>query len=343
MENILITGNLGYIGCILTEKLIKENYKITGIDTKFYSEDFFYDFKFSGEVQQIQKDIRNIDFDDLEGIDAIIHLAALSNDPLGKLNPKLTHKINYESSLRLAKLAKKKGIKRFVFSSSCSIYGDTGKAMLDEDSAMNPLTPYAKSKVDLENALKNLENKNFSPTFMRNGTAYGISPSMRFDLVVNNLMGWAYTTSEIKILSDGKAWRPIVHVKDIANAFLAVLKASKEKIHNQAFNVGINSENYQIKDIAKKIHQQMEKCKIRILGEDNPDQRTYIVNFDKIQETLDHFNPEFNLEKGIKEIKETFENVNLNEELFKDKRFTRLEQLKYLINEDLIDHELFWN
>lgn len=342
MEKVLITGNLGYIGFILTEELLRRDYEVLGLDMCYYDGQRLYDFNFTRDFEQLKKDIRNIEIKDLKGIDSIIHLAALSNDPLGELNPSLTNEINFKASLRLAQLAKKANVKKFLFSSSCSIYGTFEKEKLNEKTYLNPLTAYAHSKVDLENALSKLADDSFSPVYLRNGTAYGISPNMRFDIVLNNLMGWAYTTKEIKILSDGCAWRPIVHIEDIANAFVAALKAPVEDIHNEAFNVGIDSENYQVKDIAEEIHNIMKDCEIKILGEKNPDHRNYIVNFSKINERMKYFRPKWNLKKGIKELLKLFKEINLTIDIFQDKNFTRIKQLKYLREHKLIDENLIW-
>jgi len=342
MEKILVTGNQGYIGIILTEELLKNGYDVIGIDTNFYNDKYFYDFKLNKDINQIKKDIRNINLEDLKGINAIIHLAALSNDPLGELNPNLTDIINFQSSIKLAKLAKKAKISRYLFSSSCSVYGGAKKQILTENSPLNPLSAYAVSKVKVEKGLSKLSNSEFSPVFLRNATAFGSSPNMRFDLVVNNLMGWGYTTKEINILSDGKAWRPNVHIRDISNAFIAVLKASRDEIHNEVFNVGQNSENYQVKDIAQEIENVMTDCEIKILGKDNPDQRNYNVNFDKIKTKLKNFKPEWTLKKGIIELFKIFEKVNLTYDMFQNKKFTRLKQLKYLLENKLIDENLFW-
>ncbi|MFX1311066.1 MAG: NAD-dependent epimerase/dehydratase family protein [Promethearchaeota archaeon] len=342
MGKILITGNLGYIGTVMTEVFLKEGYDIVGLDTNFYRDKKLISFEFSKEFIQLFKDIREIKLEDLKGIDTIVHLAALSNDPIGELNPELTNEINYLGSLRLAKLAKKSGVSRFLFSSSCSIYGQTKNEKLDENSPMNPLSAYARSKVDLENALLRLSDNSFSPIYLRNGTTYGVSPNMRFDLVVNNLTGWGFSTKIVRILSDGRAWRPIVHIEDISNAFLAVLRAERDIIHNEAFNVGINSENYQVKDIAEEIHKQMKNCEVKILGKDNPDQRNYIVNFDKINKKLKLFKPKWTLERGIRELIETFENINLDYETFQSKNFTRLKQIKFLLQNKLINKDLYW-
>jgi nucleoside-diphosphate-sugar epimerase len=342
MQKILVTGNLGYIGYIMTEELLKEDYDVVGFDTNFYADKLLFDFEYSKDFTQINKDIRNISSKALKGVDAVIHLAALSNDPLGELNPGLTEEINLDHSLRLATLAKKAGVERILFSSSCSIYGETNNESLTEEDEMNPVSAYAESKIKLEKELSELADKNFSPVYFRNGTAYGVSPSMRFDLVLNNLMGWAYTTDEIKILSDGRAWRPIVHIRDISKAFIAGLKAPKEVIHDQAFNVGLNSENYQVKEMAEKIHELMPECEVKIMGKHNPDQRTYVVNFDKINDTLKHFTPKWNIEKGVSELLNTFKKVELTEEKFQDRHFTRIKQLKYLRSNNLLDENLFW-
>ena len=342
MEKILITGNLGYIGVIMTQNLLKEDYDVIGLDTNFYRDKKLVQFEFVKDYNQLLLDIRDVQLEDLKGIDSIIHLAALSNDPLGQLNPELTNDINYLASLRLAKLAKDAGVSRFIFSSSCSIYGQTNEEKLDEFAPLNPLSAYAKSKVDLEQTLMKLASKEFSPVYMRNGTAYGVSPNMRFDLVVNNLVGWGFTSKIIKILSDGRAWRPIVHIEDISNAFIAALKAPRDVVHNEAFNVGINSENFQVKEIAREINTQMKDCEVKILGKDNPDQRNYIVNFDKIKKKLKHFKPKWTLKKGVKELIKTFENVKLDNDMFQDKNFTRLNQLKFLLEKQLINRDLYW-
>ncbi len=342
MKKILVTGNLGYIGSVICQDLINEGYNVVGFDTNYYCDKKLIPFEYVKEIKQIRKDLRNAEIEDFKGIEAVIHLAALSNDPLGKLNPELTNEINFKASLRLAELVKKAGASKFLFSSSCSIYGQTKNGMLDESATMNPLSAYAHSKVNLEKRLSKLADDSFSPVFLRNGTAYGVSPNMRFDLVVNNLTGWGFTTKEIKILSDGKAWRPIVHIRDISNAFLAALKAPKDIIHNEAFNVGMNSENYQVKDMAEEIHNQMRDCQVKILGKDNPDARDYNVNFDKINNNLKDFKPQWTLKKGIKELKDIFEVINLDFEIFQDKNFTRLKQLNYLIETQLIDKNLYW-
>jgi nucleoside-diphosphate-sugar epimerase len=342
MQNIVVTGNLGYIGYVMTEELLEEGYDVIGVDTNFYADKLLFDFEYSKDFAQINKDIRTISSEVFRDVDAVIHLAALSNDPLGELNPGLTEEINLTYSLRLATLAKKAGVKRFLFSSSCSIYGETNNESLTEEDEMNPVSAYAESKIKLEKKLSELADGDFSPVYFRNGTAYGVSPSMRFDLVLNNLMGWAYTTDEIKILSDGRAWRPIVHIRDISKAFIAGLKAPKDAIHDQAFNVGLNSENYQVKEMAEKIHEQMPECEVKIMGEHNPDQRTYVVNFDKINDTLEYFTPEWNIEKGVSELLNSFKKIELTEEIFQDRHFTRLKQLKYLKNNNLLDENLFW-
>jgi len=342
MTTILVTGNNGYIGTRMTEFLQEHSYKVVGLDCNYYRECNLYSMNVR-PFKQIVKDIRDISEKDLEGVTTIIHLAALSNDPLGEINPSLTHDINYIASVKLAKLAKKLGIKRFIFSSSCSLYGIAhDDKPLTEEGKLNPITAYAKAKVETEKEISKLADDNFHPVFMRNATVYGLSPNLRLDLVVNNLVAWAYLTGKVAIMSDGTPWRPIVHVEDLCRAFLAVLEAPIEKIHNQAFNVGINEENYQIKDIAKEVEKIVPNSYVEILNKTGPDERTYRVDFSKIKKTLPQFKPTWNLRKGIEELYQAYKKFGLTQKDFQSPRYFRVRWIRHLIESRKLDHSLKW-
>lgn len=364
--NILLTGNQGYIGSVMTEMLWDKGYEVTGFDTGFYNGCDFNDSdcnvkqngttpptegrgipygasSFGGRAAENKKDIRNISAEDLKGIDAIIHLAALSNDPLSMFAPELTDEINFRATVRLAELAKEKSIKRFIYASSCSMYGIAGDSPVSEESPLAPVTAYAVSKTNSEKALSKMADDNFSPIYLRPGTAYGISPMLRCDLVVNNLTGWAFTTGKIKIMSDGTPWRPVIHVEDFCRGFIACLEAPVDLVHNQAFNLSQNSENYQIKEIADSVKEVVPGCEIEYTGEHGADSRTYRVNFDKISNTLkDYFKPTWNLREGVKQIYEAFKSHGLTYEEFIGNKYIRLNQLKKLISEKKINENLFW-
>jgi len=338
---VLVTGNKGYIGSVLCDELLKQGFDVIGLDVGLYEGCSF--IKPNYIVTQISKDVRNVKNEDIIGFDAIIHLAALSNDPMGELNPQLTHDINCLASINLAKLAKENGVKRFIFSSSCSIYGKSGDDSIDEFGKLDPLTEYAKSKVNTEREVSKIADTTFSPVFLRNATVYGVSPMLRVDLVVNNLVSWAHTTHEIKIMSDGTPWRPLIHIQDISKAFIAALKAPRELIHNQVFNVGQNSENYRIKDIADKIKEIMPECRIEFTGEHGADSRTYKVNFTKIASVLgSYFIPNYNLEKGIKELFHMYRKMKLSKNDFLGDKFTRLKRIKKIIGSNKVDEHLFF-
>jgi nucleoside-diphosphate-sugar epimerase len=257
---VLLTGHKGYIGTVLVPMLLEAGHDVFGLDS-----DLFENSTFGNGIQaipEVRKDIRDVEISDLQGFDAVLHLAGLSNDPLGNLNPNLTYEINHAASVRLAELSKQAGISRFIFSSSCSNYGAGGEDWLTEESAFNPVTPYGESKVKVEQDVSKLADDDFSPTFLRNATAYGVSPRLRFDLVLNNLVAWAFTTGRVYIKSDGTPWRPIVHIADISRAFIAVLHAPREIVHNDAFNVGRNEDNYQIRDLANIVKATVPCCEI---------------------------------------------------------------------------------
>ena len=341
--NILVTGNKGYIGCVLTNILIERGYNVIGLDTNYFLDGIVVN-KHQG-IKQIVKDIRNIKNDDLNDVDAIIHLAALSNDPLGEFNPSLTKDINYKSTLDLAKKAKKIGIKRFIYSSSQSMYGISNvKGELDEDeSEKNPLTMYAKTKWDAECDLKKLSNENFTVVCFRPSTVFGVSPNLRCDIVFNNLVACAYTTGTIEIKSDGTPWRPVVHVRDVSNAFIAGLEAPKNLVSNESFNVGIKNGNYQVKDLAEAAQKVVKGSDLIFTGEHGSDSRTYKVSFKKILSVLkDYYKPEWDLLSGGKELVDFFDKINFTEQMFRGKKCNRLKYLRFLSDNNFIDKNLFW-
>lgn len=336
-KKILVTGSEGYIGSVLVAFLISEGYEVSGLDTCFYSEG-----NLTGEDRVCYdltvKDIRSVESADLEGFDAVVHLAALSNDPLGKLDPSVTYDINCNGAVRVAEFAKRAGVERFIFASSCSLYGQSDR-VLTEESESNPQTAYGRSKIMAERELSKLADESFSPVFMRNATAFGISPRMRFDIVVNNLAGFAKTTGQIMILGDGTPWRPLVHVGDISRACGAILKADREAIHNQAFNVGDNGENYQIRTIAEYVQKSFAGCSISIAQDDAGDSRNYAVSFDKINERLG-FQIATPLAEGIESIREVYERIDLDREVFEHRLYTRLKQIEWLMSNDMLSEDL---
>jgi len=340
---VLVLGNEGYLGCIMTEMLLKEGYGVTGIDGGYFKDaEFIKKPQETLNITQIHKDSRDLTLEDVAGHDAIIHLAALSNDPAGELNPDWTQQINHEGVMRNAKLAKQAGIQRFIFSSSCSLYGAAGNSECDETSPFNPVSTYAKCKVSVEKGLSEMADENFSPTFMRNATVYGASPRMRFDIVINNLSAWGYLTGKIKILGDGTPWRPNVHARDLCNAFIATLKAPIEDIHNEAFNVGILNENYQVKDLANFVAEVIPNTTVEILGEGiTNDNRSYKVNFSKIYRVLKHYKPEWNIKKGIEELYQHFQDTKLTMETFEHEDFITLKKYKNMVERGEVDENLF--
>lgn len=342
---ILVTGNQGYIGTILTDMLINKGYEVVGLDTNYY-EPIGPLPESAKRIKQIKKDIRQLLADDLKEVDAIIHLAALSNDPVGELDPQLTDEINYSSSVKLTKLAKKMGAKRFIYASSQSMYGvSESDAELDEDnSKKNPLTAYAKTKWQAEVALKKLGADNFLVVCFRPSTVFGASPKLRCDIVYNNLVACAYTTGKIEIKSDGTPWRPVVHIQDVCSAFIAGLEAPKNLVANQSFNVGIPNGNFTVRDLAEAAQRAVPGSSLTFTKEHGQDSRTYQVSFKKILTILkDYFKPQWDLDKGGKELVDFFKKINFSEEDFRGRKTNRLAQIKYLKQSRRLDENLFWN
>jgi nucleoside-diphosphate-sugar epimerase len=336
---VLVTGNLGYVGSVITENLISQGFEVLGCDVGYFPKEFI-NSKY--KVNTIKKDVRSVTKEDIKECNAIFHLAALSNDPLGELDSSLTNEINFLATIRLAKMAKEIGIERFVFSSSCSIYGASND-IVNEESRMEPLTAYARSKVDSEQELLKLKDDNFSPTILRNATVYGVSPSQRLDLVVNNLVGSAITTNKIHLMSDGTSWRPLLHVEDMAAAFIHILKSSKQKVSGGIFNVGKNEENYKVIEIAEKIKEIIPNTQIEFSKDASKDKRSYKVNFEKIKNELG-FIPSWKLDDGIKQVYNALREKQFTEECFKDKTYYRVAYINWLIKNKMIDSSLkFYN
>ena len=337
---ILVTGTEGYLGHVLAPALLSDGHDVVGVDTGFYREAQLY----RGVDQQARtlfKDIRKLTLGDLEGVDAVVHMAELSNDPVGELSPTITYDINHLGSVHLATLAKQAGVQRFVYMSSCSVYGvGSGSADMTEDDPTNPQTAYAECKVLVERDLAPMADDTFSPTFMRNATAFGASPRMRFDIVVNNLSGLAWTTKTIAMNSDGSPWRPLVHALDIAKAIRMVLTAPIEVVHNQIFNVGSTENNYQVKEIAEIVADVFPGCQLSF-GSLDSDNRSYRVNFDKITSMLG-YTTDWDVRAGATQLRSVFEQVQMPDDMFNHRAFTRLKMLKHLIATSQIDAEFFW-
>lgn len=325
---------------MLVPLLRKAGHELTGLDSNLFERCTF------GEgieaIPSLRKDVRDVTRTDLEGFDAVLHLAGLSNDPLGDLDPELTYEINHLASVRLAELAKEAGVPRFIFSSSCSNYGAGGDDLLDENSAFNPVTPYGISKVRVEQDVSKLADSSFSPTFLRNATAYGVSPRLRFDLVLNNLVAWAYATGKVFIKSDGTPWRPIVHIEDISRAFLAVLEAPLELVHNEAFNVGRSEDNYRIRELAEIVRETVPGTEIEYASDAGPDKRCYRVNCSKIQRVLPSFQPAWNARLGAQELYDTYRRIGLRVEDFEGVKYKRIAHIRHLITEGTLDAKLRW-
>jgi nucleoside-diphosphate-sugar epimerase len=337
---VLVTGHNGYIGSVMAPLLKLLGHDVVGLDT-FYFEDCGFGEE-TDWIPSLRRDIRDLGVKDLEGFEAVVHLAALCNDPLGDLNSDWTYDINYAASVRLAELAREAGVRRFLYASSCSMYGAAGEDVLSEEAPLRPITPYATSKVRTEESVVKLADASFSPVFMRNATAYGVSPRLRADVVLNNLVCWAHTTGRIRIMSDGTPWRPIVHVQDIARAFAAALVAPREAIHNQAFNVGSNGENYQVMELAEIVRATVPGCKVEFGPGAGPDPRSYRVDFTKLGRALPEFRPQWNASFGAKDLYGALQQVALSYADFQGRKYIRLTQFKHLLDNGQLDPTLRW-
>jgi nucleoside-diphosphate-sugar epimerase len=337
---ILVTGTEGYLGSLLAPLLMREGHEVRAVDTGFYKSGWLY-HGVSATPQTLNKDIRQITRDDLEGMEAVVHMAELSNDPTGELAPHITYEINHKGSVRLAELAKRAGVERFVYMSSCSVYGLAAESHVTEESLVNPQTAYAICKTLVERDLKSMAGDRFSPTCLRNATAYGASPRMRFDIVLNNLAGLAWTTKEIKMVSDGTPCRPLVHALDIAQAIVCTLHAPRAAIHNQIFNVGDSAQNYTIREVAEVIGEIFPGCLLSF-GQQGTDNRSYRVSFDKIKARLPGFQCAWDIRLGAQQLHDLFQQIKLTPDIFNDRGFTRLRQLEYLIRTHQIDGNFFW-
>ena len=337
---VLITGHNGYIGSVLAPMVRAAGHDIVGLDSFLFEGGTFGPDR--THIDSLRMDLRDVQVDDLRGFDAVMHLAALSNDPLGDVNPQITYDINHLGSVRLARLAKEAGVNRLIFASSCSLYGVAGDEMLTEEAAFNPITPYGVSKVLFERDVAKLADDDFSPTFLRNSTAYGVSPRLRADVVVNNLVAIAFTTGEVLIQSDGTPWRPLVHIEDIARAFLAVLHAPRELIHNEAFNVGRSEENYRVRDLGELVEQVVPGSKVRYAEGGGPDPRCYRVDCGKLMRTLPEFQPEWTVRRGMEQLRDAFQRNGLTRDELLGDRYFRIKRIRALQSEGLLDASLRW-
>lgn len=340
---VLVTGTDGYIGCLLAPRLMGRGHEVIGLDTGYYRDGWlFSDSRLvPRQPLAINKDLRRIEAADLEGVEAIIHLAELSNDPIGQHDPENTHDINHRGSVRLANLARELGIERFVYASSCSVYGAGSGEMLDETAPVNPLTAYAECKVAVERDVGALADDRFSPVFLRNATAFGPSPRMRFDIVLNNLAAHAQTSGQIRMISDGMPWRPLVHVLDICEALTCAVEAPRQAIHGEVFNVGHNEANYRVHEIAEIVGEAFPGCEVTF-GPSGGDDRSYRVAFDKIHDRLPGFRCAYDARDGARQLAEVFERIELDAAGFDARPFTRLRQLEYLIRTGQVDDAFYW-
>jgi nucleoside-diphosphate-sugar epimerase len=327
---------------MLAPLLAERGHDVVGLDTGFYRDGWLYNPRNGQTPRTLNKDLRHVTLDDLRGTDAIVHLAELSNDPLGELSPDITYKINHQGSVRLAQLAQQAGVSRFIYASSCSVYGvGEGDEVKTEESTPSPQTAYARCKVMVERDVQAMASDDFSPTFLRNATAYGTSPRIRFDVVLNTLSGLAWTTKKISLTSDGTPWRPLVHILDIAEAVACTLAAPRQCVHNQIFNVGNSAENYRVREIAEIVAETFPGCSLS-LGTGDRDNRSYRVSFDKIQRHMPGFRCQRTARAGAEQLRAVFEQIGMPPETFCHRNYTRLKQLQHLIRTRQIDDDFFW-